>query len=114
MFERGWSGCAPASILTPCRADQGEERDALHKMDIAAIQEHALESGAISGRVVPQVEPSREELLFGGAGVAFRMEWNQRFAIDIDEQLDAAKGASYSLFIDEREARLPATYQKDP
>jgi hypothetical protein len=47
------------------------------------IREHALESSAISQQVVPQVEPSREELLFGELAGAFRMEWNQRFAIDI-------------------------------
>ena len=41
--------------------DPGEERNALqHNMDIAVIREHSLESGAISRRVVPQVEPSRE------------------------------------------------------
>jgi len=93
---------------------QNAERYPDYQMTTTIVREHVLESGAIERRVV---ESRRMEVCSVDTAIingAHERIWREKLAIDIEPTQDAAEKPTYSLFISEREARLPATYAEEP
>jgi len=110
---------AGLAMLPAAKVDSPDaERQPLVRMNARIFREHHLDSGALVRREVDQCElrcELREPTLFEPeTWDSYRGVWKYVFGPIPANPQDHVEHASYYVFIEEREARLPATYPNEP
>ena len=104
------AGLALLPALSPDSPDT--EREPLVRMTAYIFREHHLDSGALVRHEMCKSELKQPTLF--EPWDSYRAEWNHVFEPIPANPLDREERASYYVFIEEHEARLPATYPNEP
>lgn len=103
-----------ALLPAPLPDSPDAEREPLVRMTARVFREHHLDSGALVRHEVSKCELNEPTLFEPETWDSYRAVWNHAFEPIPVNPLDREERASYYVFIEEREARLPATYPNEP
>jgi hypothetical protein len=92
-----------------------DERPSVAKMTARIVREIDLDSGIPTQRIVSEVVFGKENITYLPASDdAYRAVWEQKLPLNTTIDKGARGRAKYFVTIEEREARLPATYVNEP
>jgi hypothetical protein len=104
--------------------DADNERPAVSRMIASVVRENPIDSSRsdvlskdVHKRpIVPEFELERCQDALSDVNVAeaYLATWQSQLHVPRDSQRDAQERASYYVFVEEREDRLPATYAEEP
>jgi hypothetical protein len=103
-----------ALLPAPSPDSPETEREPLVRMTARVFREHHLDSGALVRHEVCKVALKQPTLFEPETWDSYRAVWEHVFEPIPANPLDREECASYYVFIEEREARLPATYPNEP
>jgi hypothetical protein len=98
--------------------NDSDDLAAEQKMTARVVREYHAENEALCRSVMDEQRVAatpRTAVTPGGSLYGSqRALWQWQFELEIDEHDDVSSKASYNVFIEEREARLPATFPNEP